>query len=262
LYNTIEALAVAIAAYEKNGNSYLKENKYDYDYEQDTNNSQLTKVTWSNKSMLRSYYNVDVYNVDATELSRPPKLVVTSEHFSRAETIRNFTKKLLFKALAYDPKADTNGFPPFELSIYQKVNQEEVSVSDFGFIASAPLYYDKESYAIELEKRMANSQHVGSIGGRVSLIDLEVTKAIWSNNYQTTIVQGLCDGNLYFFFSNATVQIKQGEKIEINGRIKSHILEKDKYPMTRLSYVKIKGREDAPKTDAQTDDDSYLFRQR
>jgi len=168
---------------------------------------------------------------------------------------------LLFKALAYNHK--TEGFPPFDISIFQKVNQEEITVNDFGFIASAPLYYDKESYNIELEKRMANSQHAGSIGGRVSLIDFEVTRAVWSNNYQTTIVQGLCDGNLYFFFSNAIVPVKQGEKIEINGRIKSHVLEKDKYPMTKLSYVKIKGKEDAPKTDlTQTDDNSYLFRQR
>ena len=258
--DTLEALAVAVAAYEHNGNSYLKENKYDYDYEQDTNHSQLRSVVWSNKSMLRAYYNVDVYSEVSTELSRPPLLKITEEHRAKAEIIRNFTKKLLFKALAYDHKAE--GFPPFDISIFQKVNQEEITVNDFGFIASAPLYYDKESYAIELEKRMANSQHAGSIGGRVSLIDLEVTRAVWSNNYQTTIVQGLCDGNLYFFFSNAIVPVKQGEKIEINGRIKSHILEKDKYPMTKLSYVKIKGKEDAPKTDAQTDDDSYLFRQR
>jgi hypothetical protein len=255
--NTLEALAVAVAAYEHNGNSYLKENKYDYDYEQDTNHSQLRSVVWSNKSMLRAYYNVDVYSEVSTELSRPPLLKITEEHRAKAEIIRNFTKKLLFKALAYDHKAE--GFPPFDISIFQKVNQEEITVNDFGFIASAPLYYDKESYAIELEKRMANSQHAGSIGGRVSLIDLEVTRAVWSNNYQTTIVQGLCDGNLYFFFSNATVPVKQGEKIEINGRIKSHVLEKDKYPMTKLSYVKIKGKEDAPKTDAQTNNYSNLF---
>jgi hypothetical protein len=249
--DTLEALAVAVAAYEHNGNSYLKENKYEYNYEQDTNQHEIRQVTWSNKSMLRMYYNVDVYSVEASDIDRPPLLKITEEHRAKAQTIRNFTKKLLFKALAYDHKAE--GFPPFDISIFQKVNQEEITVNDFGFIASAPLYYDKESYAIELEKRMANSQYAGTIGGRVSLIDFEVTRAIWSNNYQTTIVQGLCDGNLYFFFSNATVPVKQGEKIEINGRIKSHILEKDKYPMTKLSYVKIKGKEDAPRTD-QNDD--------
>jgi len=258
--DTLEALAVAVAAYEYNGNSYLKENKYEYDYEIDTNNSTIRSIKWSNRSILRMYYNVDVYSITASDLERPPLLKVTEEHRAKAEIIRNFTKKLLFKALAYDHKAE--GFPPFDISIFQKVNQEEITVNDFGYIASAPLYYDKESYAIELEKRMANSQHAGSIGGRVSLVDLEVTRAVWSNNYQTTIVQGLCDGNLYFFFSNAIVPVKQGEKIEINGRIKSYVLEKDKYPMTKLSYVKIKGKEDAPKTDAQTNNDSYVFGQR
>jgi hypothetical protein len=253
--DTLEALAVAVAAYEHNGNSYLKENKYDYNQDQ----NEIRQVTWSNKSILRMYYNIDVYSEAATDLDRPPLLKITDEHRAKAITIRNFTKKLLFKALAYDHHK-TDGFPPFDISIFQKVNQEEITVNDFGFIASAPLYYDKETYAIELEKRMANSQHAGSIGGRVSLVDLEVTRAVWSNNYQTTIVQGLCDGNLYFFFSNATVPVKQGEKIEINGRIKSHVLEKDKYPMTKLSYVKIKGKEDATKTSiTPTNDFSNVF---
>jgi len=105
---------------------------------------------------------------------------------------------------------------------------------------------------------MANSQHVGAIGGRVSLIDFEVTRSIWSNNYQTNIVQGLCDNNLYFFFTGCSV--KQGEIVELTGRIKSYVLEKDKYPMTKLSYVKIKGKEDATKTNnTQSNDFSNLF---
>lgn len=257
MYKTIEALAVAVAAYERNGNSYLKENKYDYDYEQDTNHSNLKSVTWSNKSMLRNYYNVDVYSNDATEIDRPPLLKITEEHRSKAESIRKFTKKLLFKALSYDPKTDPNGFPPYDISIFQKVNQEEITVNDFGFIASAPLYYDKETYAIELAKRMANSQHAGTIGGRVSLIDFEVTRSIWSNNYQTHIVQGLCDNNLYFFFTG--VSLKQGETVELTGRIKSYVLEKDKYPMTKLSYVKIKGREDEKQVPARSENYSNLF---
>ena len=257
--DTIEALAVAVAAYEHNGNSYLKENKYEYNYEQDTNQHEVRQVTWSNKSMLRMYYNIDVYSIEATDLDRPPLLKVTEEHRSKAEVIRNFTKKLLFKALAYDHKAE--GFPPYDISIFQKVNQEEITVNDFGFIASAPLYYDTESYNIELEERMSNSQHVGTIGGRVSLVNFEVTRSFWSNNYQTNIVQGLCDGNLYFFFTNASVVKK--EIVELTGRIKGYILEKDKYPMTKLAYVKIKGKEDAPKTHfTQTDDFSNVFGQR
>ena len=255
MYNTIEALAVAVAAYEHNGNSYLKENKPEYDYEQDTNQSTLVKVTWSNKSILRNHFNVDVYSVDASSFDRPPLLKITDEHRAKAQDIRNFTKKLLFKALAYDRKEDTS--TPYDISIFQKVNQEEITVFDFGYIASAPLYFNKETYAIELAKRMANSQHAGTIGGRVSLIDFEVTRSIWSNNYQTHIVQGLCDNNLYFFFTG--VSLKQGETVELTGRIKSYVLEKDKYPMTKLSYVKIKGREDEKQVPARSENYSNLF---
>jgi hypothetical protein len=119
------------------------------------------------------------------------------------------------------------------------------------------LYYDKETYAIALEKRMTNSQHIGTIGGRASLINFEVTRSIWSNNYQTNIVQGLCDNNLYFFFTS--VSLKQGEQVDLTGRIKSYVLEKDKYPMTKLSYVKIKGREDEKQVPARSENYSNLF---
>ena len=257
MYNTIEVLAVAIAAYEQNNNSYLKENKYDYDYEQDTNHSQLRSVVWSNKSMLRTHFKVDVYSEGATELTRPPILTITEAHRAKAETIRIFTKKLLFKALAYNPDANPNGFPPYDISIFQKVNQEEVKVGDFGYIASAPLYYEKEIYRTEVEKRMQNSQHMGAVGGRVSLIECEITRFIRSTNYETNIVQGLCDGNLYFFFTN--VQLKQGEKVDLTGRIKSHIMERDKYPMNKLTYVKIKGKEDAPTNTIREVNHSNLF---
>jgi hypothetical protein len=133
--DTLEALAVAVAAYEHNGNSYLKENKYEYDYEQDTNQSTIKSVKWSNRSILRIYYNVDVYSEVATELSRPPLLKITEEHRAKAQAIRNFTKKLLFKALAYDHKAE--GFPPFDISIFQKVNQEEITVRPAKTICSS-----------------------------------------------------------------------------------------------------------------------------
>ena len=245
MYNTLEALAVAVAAYEYNDNSYLKENKYEYDYEQDTNNSLLKSVKWSNKEILREYFNIDAYSKNSTAIDRPLLLKITDDHRNKAEEIRKFTKKLLFKALAYSPTSE-HSFPPYDISIFQKVNQEEIKLNDFGFIASAPYFYDRESYRADVEQRMENSQHVGTITGRVYLNDLEVTRVIWSNNYQTNIVQGLCDSNLFFFFTNVSLNPK--EKIELSGVVKDHVLEKDKYPMTRLKYVKIKGRENAPET--------------
>lgn len=244
MYNTLDALAVAVAAYRHNDNSYVKENNYTFDYEQDTNKSEIRTVIWSNKSILRYYYNVDVYSNDASLNERPPLLKVTDEDRAKAQDIRTFTKKLLFKAMAFDHSKGE--YPPYDVSIFQKVNQDEVKANDFGFIASAPLFYEKEIYRIDLEQRMEQSQHVGQIGGRVNLVDLEVTRVIWSNNYQTNIVQGLCDNNLYFFFTNA--MLKQGEKITLTACIKDHMMEKDKYPMTRLKYVRIKGKEDAQTT--------------
>ena len=257
MYNTLDALAVAVAAYRHNDNSYVKDNKYTFDYEQDTNKSEIKTIVWANKLMLRYYYNVDVYSNDASINERPPLLKVTDEDRAKAEDIRKFTKKLLFKAMAFDHSKGE--YPPYDVSIFQKVNQDEVKANDFGFIASAPFYYENEVYRNAIAERMAESQHVGQIGGRVSLVDLEVTKTIWSNNFQTYIIQGLCDNNLYFFFTN--IELKQKEKITLTASIKDHMMEKDKYPMTRLKYVRIKGKENVKTPQSiQSNDLSNLLR--
>lgn len=249
MYNTLDALAAAVAAYRHNDNSYVKDNKYEYDYEYGTDNAKITSMIWANKSILRYYLNIDVYNNDATENERPPLVKVTEEDHAKAQDIRTFTKKLLFKAMAFDHSKGE--YPPYDVSIFQKVNQEEVKTNDLGFIASAPFYYENEIYRNDVAERMAQSQHVGQIGGRVSLIDFEVTKSIWSNNYQTFIIQGLCDNNLYFFFTN--IELKQKEKIELTASVKDHVLEKDQYPMTRLRYVRIKGKTEPVKVQNTTD---------
>jgi len=244
--NTLEALAIAVAAYEHNGNIYIKD---------DTWCSTNGPVKWSNKNILRAYYNVDHYS-GATE--KPPLLKITDAHKNTAEQIRLFTKKLLFKSMAFD--RSKGEFPPYDISIFQKVNQENITTNDLGFIASAPKYFYTEQFKNEVAERSKSSQHVGQIGGRISLDDFEVVSIFWSNKYNGFSIKGICDDNLFLFFTTkAAGNLKVQDKINVKGKIKDHILEKETFPMTKLTYVSIEGISDESANNIRTNNDSNVF---
>ena len=71
---------------------------------------------------------------------------------------------------------------------------------------------------------------------------------------------GLCDDNLFMFFTSKNIQhIKVGDRINLKGKVKDHILEKEKYPMTKLNYVQIEGVNNETKNTARQFSDSDLF---
>jgi hypothetical protein len=228
LLDTREAMAVAVAAYQLNGNAYLK----DKEWEPGVGNIKR----WENKEILRNHFSADYYSSGSIS---PPSITITDEHYKIVDDIIQFSKKLLFKVLAADPNS-----MDYEVVMYQKMNQPTVTFVDLGYIASAPMYYYNTTRREDLKRRLdeGHSQYVGSIGGRVDLINFEVTRNQFSANFNGYVVMGLCDNNLFMFFTNKNIQhIKVGDRINLKGRIKDHILEKDKYPMTKLNYVQIEG---------------------
>ena len=71
---------------------------------------------------------------------------------------------------------------------------------------------------------------------------------------------GLCNDNLFIFFTDKNVShIKIGDKINLKGKVKDHVLEKDKYPMIELKYVKIEGVIDETPSTTRSDSYSNLF---
>jgi len=226
--DTREAMAVAVAAYRLNGNEYLK----DKEWEPGVGNIKR----WENKEILRRHFSADYYSEGAIS---PPKVTVTDEHYGVVDDILQFSKKLLFKVLAAEPNS-----MDYEVVMYQRMNQPTVGIIDLGYIASAPMYYFNSIRREDLQRRLAEekSQHVGAIGGKVDLINFEVIRNHYSTNFNGYVVMGFCDDNLFMFFSTKNIQhIKVGDRINLKGKIKDHILEKDKYPMTKLNYVQIEG---------------------
>lgn len=222
-----EAIAAAVAAWQLNGNEYIR----DKEWEPGVGNIKR----WENREIVRQHFKTDFYSAGTIS---PPQIVINEEHRTIADDIINYSKKLLFKVLSTDPSSHD-----YEVVMYQKINQPELTINDLGYIASAPSYYYNKTRKEYIQNRLDenNSQHVGMVGGKVALANFEVIRIQWSNKFQGHIVKGLCENNLFLFFTNKDIKhIKEGNKINLVGKIKDHMLEKEKYPMTKLNYVVIK----------------------
>lgn len=221
-FNTLEVLAVAVAAFRHN-NGYLKVTELVSNGEGDP------VYKHSNKDILKGHFLVDYYSSNA----KPPVIDVTDKDRYEANDIREYTKKEIFKVLANEQNYAT--------SLYECLNRETVSASDFGFVASAPFYY-KNSKNKDFFKERVNSiqsKHVGEIGSKVYLENFEVIKNNKSVNYPGWVVMGICDGNLYMFFTrNEHIgRYNVGDIVRIEGIVKDHVLEQNVTPMTKLNKV-------------------------
>jgi hypothetical protein len=244
--DTREAIAVAIAAYQLNGNQYIKNKEWEVGV------SNIKR--WENKEIIRKHFHADYYSEGAIS---PPTVTVTDDHYKIVNDILEYSKKLLLKVIAADPDSRD-----YEVVLYQKMNCPTITINDLGYIASSPMYYYNTKRREDIKRRLdeKKSQHVGSIGGRVELKDFEVTRNHYSNNFQGYVMMGLCDDNLFMFFTNKNVShIKVGDRINLKGRIKDHILEKDLYPMTKLNYVQIEGVENETESTVRSNHYSDLF---
>lgn len=247
--NTIgsrEALAAAVAAWQINGNEYLKAKEW----EPGVGNIKR----WENKEIVRRFFSLDYYSTGAIS---PPAINLTEDHYRIADDMIQYSKKLLFKVLAADPNNHD-----YEVVLYQRMNQPTITLNDLGYIASAPLYYYNQLRKNYVRDKLENgtNQHVGTLNGTVVLNNFEVIRNSWSNKFQGSVVQGLCDDNLFLFFTNKNVaHLKPGDKINLKGRVKDHILEKDIYPMTKLNYVHIEGIKDETPSTTRQISDSNLF---
>ena len=238
-FDTLEAIAASVAAYELNG-GYVKTSEFNYN-----TNQPLPEIQkYPNKELVRAYFGVDHYSVDAP---RPPLVKITDEHRMKAEDIRNYSKKAVFKILGRKPVQDIFGFDivigggNYEEQLYQILNQDRVQIFNLGFVASSPLYYANGKKRDNLKTRLNDleSNHVGTVGGKVSLTNFEVIRNDKSKNFPGNIIQGICEGNLFLYFaSKGAEHIKVGDHINIEGKVKEHAMEKDTIPMTKLNYVK------------------------
>lgn len=225
-FDTLDILAAAVAIYEHNkGYHKNRENII-------TEDGKSSYVRFSNREILRHQFQLDYYS-SGNGVTAPPLVKVYDRHFDKAKEIREYSKKELFNVL--------NNQQGYTTDLYNIINHDTTIANSFGFIASAPFYYDngvkRDFYKDKIND--IQSQHVGLIGTKVYLTDFEIIKNNKSNNYPGWIVQGICEGNLFLFFSRheGWGKLKHGDVINIDGIVKDHVMEQSTIPMTKLNKV-------------------------
>jgi len=221
-FDTLEVLAAAVAIYEYQG-GYFKSSEFISD------SDDLQVKRFANREILRSQFMVDYYS----GTDKPPLVKVYDRHREEAERIREYTKKEIFNVLANQESYNTN--------LYEILNRPYVTATNFGFVASAPFYfkYSKEKDFYKEKINNIQSQHVAAIDSKVYLNDFEVIRNNKSNNFPGYIIQGICEGNLYLFFTryDSWADKKPGSIVHIEGKVKDHVLEQGTIPMTKLNRV-------------------------
>ena len=186
-FETLEVLAAAVAIFEYN-KGYHKQS------ENIVGDDGREGIKYANREILRSQFLVDYYSGS----KKPPLVKVYDRHREEAERIREYTKKEIFNVLANKESYNTN--------LYEIINREYVTGSNFGFVASAPFYfkYSKEKDFYKERINNLQSKHVGAKDTKVYLDNFEVIRNNKSNNYPGYIIQGICEGNLYLLDRKST----------------------------------------------------------
>ena len=207
----IDALAVAVHIYRKQGN---KVTKFDYD----------TNLP-GNKELIYDYFAAGTGNIH-----QDPDLIET------ALTIRSAIGQRITVNILTGVKNND-----FLVTVNALLERDNITSKDFGLLAWAPKLSDDMSKADTLKEAMisagTDSKHIGTIGKKIAITFNEITTRFLPM-YNSYVHSGKDDeGNLVSFWNKN--QIPNGSKI--TAKVKGHA----KNPrigdalVTNLNYVKV-----------------------
>ena len=207
----IDALAVAVHIYRKQGN---KVTKFDYD----------TNLP-GNKELIYDYFAAGTGNIH-----QDPELIETALAI-RSAIGQRITVNILTGVKNND----------FLVTVNTLLERDKITSKDFGLLVWAPKLFDDMSKADTLKEAMisvgADSKHIGTVGKKISITFNEITTRFLPM-YNSYVHSGKdSEGNLVNFWNKN--QIPNGS--EITAKVKGHA----KNPrignalVTNLNYVKV-----------------------
>lgn len=158
----------------------------------------------------------------------------TAEDIEMGVAARQYFQGLLLKQL-------TGKINSFEQSSLACAGKDSIMDNDYltlSIIASLPASYsrglERDRSKEEMSYILENSSHIGQLGDKIYLPDVQVLRSVYSINYNTHFITGVSDKNVVFFAYKEPLTI--GAKVNISGRTKQH---RDQ-GQTQLNRVKIK----------------------
>lgn len=215
-YSANDAWSAAAAATRIN-NGYLKEAKFEYD--EDKGGTFL--VAEANKVMVR-------------------KLLEANQGWTEEDVARGAEARAYWAqgGLIKLMEGSANSFETTAISIAQKEVID--SAYDLAVLSSLIASAERGSKRDELAqvKRVAGSRHVGAVGEKITLTNMEVLSSRYVESIGKYRNEAKLEGNLYAWWGN---EIKTAT-VSVKGKIKAHITDRDTgAKVTQLNYTKVEG---------------------
>ena len=215
-FNTVEAVAAAIAAMDINNNQVVRTSTVDQ-------HTQI--VTRSNRSLVEGF------------LQGESELSVTDDHRNRAQEVIQYLQQTAMLRTLTGSKPDE-----FLNTINEMLEKPSVIQKDIGLLVWAPkvfFEYKKKDSIKEVSSRFErSSRYIGAVGGKITT-DFTLIESRFVTSVGCFAVYGYTkEDNLVFYWAkNEEKIVKSGT---VSARIKAHKL--DSYRggacVTVLNYVK------------------------
>lgn len=155
---------------------------------------------------------------------------VTDEDREQASAVRDYFKGMMFQVLA---GKRLNEFLNSALTISNRDIIDEKF--DIAVIASLPSAYIRAKAMDEAKSkiRFANGGYIGAVGNKISC-SMEVVKVIFSQRWNSFVVNGITDKDQAVFFFTGKNEFSVGQSVNIQGKVKAH-----RENQTQLNYVKV-----------------------
>jgi len=164
-----------------------------------------------------------------------PDLISEQDHATGMRAKDFLTKQLLLKTL----KGPVSNFDRSLGAIMAKDSFTSRDRLDIALIASQILAYENGLRQLAIIDRIDRSKgYLANVGNKVQA-NVEITKSVYSQNYNVYFISGVTDTNQAVFFSYRDCQ-KIGAKITIKGTVKAH-----RTDATQLNRVRVLSRLDS-----------------
>jgi len=195
---------------------------------------------YSNKNLMRFGMGYNLPNKLTDEDGNPlygTQNVADEEDLEQAQEIISYYQGLMLKALSSQVNS-------FEEKVLHIVQENAVSLKDFGILASLIKSYTRSvaREEVELEQRAlsADSQHIGAIGDTVEM-NLTIMRMNYIQKLDCHVVNGKDKkGNLVVFFTSKDREFMDKDQVKIRARIKrQQVSSYHSGKETVLNYVKV-----------------------
>ena len=195
---------------------------------------------YSNKNLMRFGMGYNLPNKLTDEDGNPlygTQNVADEEDLEQAQEIISYYQGLMLKALSSQVNS-------FEEKVLHIVQENAVSLKDFGILASLIKSYTRSvaREEVELEQRAlsADSQHIGAVGDTVEM-NLTIMRMNYIQKLDCHVVNGKDEkGNLVVFFTSKDREFMDKDQVKIRARIKrQQVSSYHSGKETVLNYVKV-----------------------